>query len=325
MTQIDRRKQFTELAAYLSSHAKSQFDKPGTAPPDQPMLAHFALDGVEFEAWHPAPEGAESSDVFHLRCRFGKVPSANAAALYAQALKMNHGLARSHAAMYTLDPRTGDLAFSVFQELDHATPDGLLKGIVELAKMAHAWRQQAPHPTSATASNAKAGAHVAPLEAHTGAQPCAQRQAFLQLLAELPLQVGGAWQAKKAPPEHVDAARTAVEISIGAARYKLVHSIEPSISHLGLIECEFGAPPKERVEASYRRMLEINHHISLRRTSGFSIDPDSGNVVHCAPFPIARVNGWALAQVMDYLAEIALTWNVDPLLATLTCESELPC
>jgi hypothetical protein len=314
MTQIDRRQQFTELARNLSTRAKSQAAQPVVVAADHSILGHFAIDGVEFEASYPASDAPEPPDHFHLRCRFGKVPATGAASVYEQALKSNHVLARAHGSMMAVDARTGELVYSIHLGLAHtADAAALLKRLEEIAKGALAWRKlpaQKPVPLPASGPLAP----VMPLEADTGKHLCPHREKLLALLRELPAQHDLKWREDKPLPAHVDSPRIAPALWFGAQKFTLVHSIEPSIAHLCLIECEFGSPGADHAEASYRRLLELNDEIAPLRTSGFSIDPVSGHVVHGFPMLLEHTTATSLARTMDMLAELALAWRHDQFL-----------
>lgn len=311
------RESFAQLALGIC-HARKLPDKAITdAAPDKPLRFEFAIDGVAFEAVHPAPAPDDPAR-FQLRARFGKLPATGADWHCEQALKTNHVLARAHGSMITIDPEAGEFVYSSHFRLEPLGDAAFLKGLGEIAQGVLAWRRLAPHAgTPATSAPPAAGkaVPVMPLEAGSGTPPCPHRDKLLQLLRDLPTGHGLEWRKDQLLPEHIDAPRVELALHFGSQQFTLVHSSEPSIAELCLIECRFGTAPPDRAGASHRRLLELNHELASVRTSAFSIDPVSGQVVHGLPIRLPGTSTESLFGVMDMLAELALSWRHDQYLA----------
>lgn len=324
------REAFATLAKEICHATSLAPDKaiPAVAP-DAPLRFAFRLDNVDFEAVHAPIANAPDADArLHLTARLGKLPD-EATWHYERALKTNYFLAQAHGSMLAVDP-TGWLVYSIHLGLPEAKDAGaFLKNLEQVAKHALEWRDlsaHAPSHPSQTAQSPAQPAPVMPLEPDTGKQPCLHRAKLLKLLSDLPAQHDMKWlDDKPMPPSITDSPRIELTLHFGKPqRFKVVHWSDPSIAHLCLIECEFGAPPADRASKSLLRLLQLNYEVAPLRTSAFSIDPASGHVVHGFPMLLEHTTARSLIWTMDMLAELAFSWRHDQFLPTASSARDQP-
>lgn len=135
------RDRFIDLAAELC-RARGEPEPPRHSDPDRAAHLRLSIDGVDFEALHPAQQDGYA-DRFLLRCRFGRVGERDEGALR-QALEMNFALARSQVGAFGWDADTRELVFCTPQSLQDAAGDSFLTGLRNIAGLALVWQQTNP-------------------------------------------------------------------------------------------------------------------------------------------------------------------------------------
>jgi len=114
-------------------------------------------------------------------------------------------------------------------------------------------------------------------------------------------------------PAHPDFEAQSLEPSIALSfqyndlQLRLLHSEEPQIRHLGLIECRLGSVAPVDEESQYERLLDLNYRLCATN-SAFAIDAEGGDILYTCAFRTDEMNLDALIGLIEAIEPICEQW-----------------
>ena len=112
------------------------------------------------------------------------------------------------------------------------------------------------------------------------------------------------------PPEmtHDPEVPLAMELEVDGATFEVVHSPGERPEQL-LVECRFGAVPKERAVAALTRLLEVNLELARAHEAAFGADSGSDAVIYAFHEALDQASARSLLDAMKQVAAEASQWR----------------
>jgi hypothetical protein len=137
------------------------------------------------------------------------------------------------------------------------------------------------------------------------------RQRLLAMIDALPQELPILSAPQRSHPNEALASieLLAIELTLQAQTYCLVHCLAPELEATAVLECRLGPPPEDKRRAIYRRMLELNLHTAAVHPFGLSIDAARGEVVMSSPLNLQQASAADLAALISATVQIATAWR----------------
>lgn len=137
------------------------------------------------------------------------------------------------------------------------------------------------------------------------------RKTALALIAALPTAVQGLrpTQRHRPPEEWLGCERLEVELQLAAQTFCISHSLAKELQDCAVLECRFGALPKERGLEAMRRLLALNLQCATTSACGFGWDDTRGEILLSTHVNLDHITPEVLARRIEANALLAAHWR----------------